>query len=182
MSTINIGTRDGVINNLTVLGTLTAAAITSPGFKGKTVSLFNGSSAQSIANSGNGSNVTFPAPTANTMGSELSLSLSNSRLTYMGTDSRSWLVSFTVGTTNANTVIGAVFNAFIMKNGVATIRYGQVYTTTYGCASCVVSGSVGIPMSPGDYIELVCYQISSPAVSITISSSTYFPSTLAVLE
>ncbi len=181
MSTINIGTRDGVINNLTILGTLTVPAINTPGIKSKGVSLYNATSTQTIGSSASPS-VLFNSVVSNTMGTDLTLSLSNSRLTYTGADARAWFVSFSVGTATASTLVGAVFNAFIQKNGVITARYAQQYISTYGASSCVVSDSSSIPMSPGDYIELVVYQTNSVAASLTVSASTFFPSVLNVLE
>ncbi len=173
---INVSTRDGIINNSTVLGTLTTSnVINTPGIKGRNVNLYS-SSSQAVFNDAITA-VTFPTILFYSMTTDLTLVNTNSKLTYNGTEPRVWDVTYSAG---ANIVSGALFNCFIMKNGVT--RYGQTCVTTYGCATCVLAGSALIPMSQGDYIQLMIYHASSTAAAINVSVNTLQPSVLTILE
>jgi hypothetical protein len=177
MSNINIPTYTGTIGNLNVNGTLTCGNFVTTGssLKGLGLALYDNSRSQSIP-ANTVTVILFGTVTNNTMGADVTLSNTNSRITYNGTATRNWIVAYTAGSANCS---GSAFQPFLFKNSDTSISYGKVYANTVSNSLNIVSTSTIVPMSTGDYLELGVFHNGSGAITVSTAS---IPSRLSIIE
>lgn len=231
---INVSGYNGTINNLTVLGTLTASGYTPVGnlavagnlsatgtttstglltattnasvggnlaVTGTTTStglltatanatiggnLIIGGSLPAISLASNTpqaitSNTETPINFENTISNTLTtctLANTNSQFIYTGTPNTLWLITANCRSDNAPTGAGGALALWVRKNG-AGPYYGEVYTTTYGNATCGLNCSTMVPMTTNDYIEVRVF----PTANVNIgSNNTYSVSAVTIAQ
>jgi len=167
MTTINVSNSSGTIKNLTILGSLMVP----------TLLLYDNSATQSVAH-GTQVSITFGTVTTNTM-TNVTLSNSNSLITYTGSTGIYWLITYSCGSQNAPTDVTGRYNTFIRING--STRYGQTLVSTGTWNQCVLSGTAIVYMNPNDYLEFIVYQNSTSNQVTSTVSTVSFPSTLSIL-
>lgn len=172
-ASINVAGYNGTINDLAINGNLTlTGSFTSPGFMGRSSTFYTNTNQSAVSET----LVTNITQQTDGIGADLVASNSNSKFTYTGATTRSWIISYTVGCSDLDTATSTVFALWIKKGG---IRYGQNLISTSGKREYILSCSTVITMAQNEFIELYAYQNTANAFTI---SSTYYPTTLTIME
>lgn len=173
-ASINVAGYNGTINDLTVNGNLTlTGSFTSSGFMGHSATFVTPVGQVALSET----LIVGIAVQTNGIGADIAASNVNSRFTYTGATTRSWLITYSIGCPDLSSNIANVFQVWVKKN--STTRYGQNLICTHGSIQHIFSCSTIITMAPNDYIELYAYQ--SIGVAYTISSGG-FETTLTIME
>lgn len=173
MPVINVSNYDGTIHNLAVNGTLNLTGrMTSTGFMGHSTTFYTNAGQSAISET----LITNIAVQTDGIGADLVASNSNSRFTYTGATTRSWIITYSVGCPDLDIASATVFAIWIKKGAV---RYGQNLISTSGKREYILSCSTIITMAQNEFIELFAYQ--NTANAFTISSGSY-PTTLTIME
>lgn len=160
MSTINVATYNGTINNLTVNGTLVQA--------GRTFIQYNANSTQSLSASALNIPIQFATAITTQNAGDIIISNSNSRWTNTSGGTKIFMITGFVNITNNDTVTSR-FNVAIRVNGGGTANANN---SSYVPASSSIQFTTTCPiiLNNNEYVEVQAGNFSA-AASGNISGS-----------